>query len=115
MKTLFRTIVLTLIFAATACNDVVKLNQIPGIYKANFPTKGIYIYIFKDGTCKFQDSSNQKIDIKTATCKVKRQEINIQMTDTGGIWPAEIEDINGKIRIIYSDENGSYFNKIQNF
>jgi hypothetical protein len=66
MKSIYWPIIIPFAFCAVSCNDAVKPVQIPGICKANFSTKGIYIYIFKNGTCKFQDSLNQKADIKTA-------------------------------------------------
>jgi hypothetical protein len=37
------------------------------------------------------------------------------MDDTGGIWPAEVENSNGEIRIIYAEEEGDYFDKIKSF
>jgi len=115
MKLIFKTIAPLLIFAATGCNDAIKSSQVPGVYKANFLTKGIYLYIFKNGTCKFQDSLNQKVDIKMATWKFNGKGIDVQMADTGGIWPAQIQNANGKVRIVYAEEEGLYFDKIQSF
>ena len=115
MKLNIRLVISLIAFGIVACNSSVKPSEVPGIYKANFSTDGMYIYIFKNGTCKFLDSLNQKYDIKTGTWKFKNRTIDVQMGDTGGIWPAEIKNIDGVIRIVYADEEGDYFDKIKSF